>query len=446
MTINGENLSGYGLYSNNIYLTGSILIGDFTKSGNYLEYAAGNLSAVLNELDVTIDASNKIIANSSGLEIKSNSFDFKAITQNVGSIALDSANNKLAMGGYFTGGAGVSGIYDTVAIGADAATPDVYEYDSQTFSADITVSHIAGRDYIKRESSPEFITSANSKTTTIQYDFDDSSFTYGTSVERVRVVLYGAEPNGPHYPLDSHDFFSFLELGRASINIAQRTFIDHSNADSYYLKFEVYAKKDYDFGSIIFTETRFHVTNSTVGINKNGIFQQFGNGYVQPIGSGSSVGSGGSSSSTTSWNYITDNPFAGTAPDDFYGIGDSPTFAGATFTGDVNVGDNTLNLAEGFQLRRLEANTMMLTKIGTGGPEFSFISGGSDYTSAVMKIADHTVWHGGNLPNPVRPGQDVSFNKGTFADLLTANEGIASKSGVTISRGSFVTGIDNGVA
>jgi len=37
------NCSGYGLYSNKVFLTESILVGDLTKSGSYLEYSNGNL-------------------------------------------------------------------------------------------------------------------------------------------------------------------------------------------------------------------------------------------------------------------------------------------------------------------------------------------------------------------------------------------------------------------
>ena len=44
ITVDGIQLDGYGLFSRNVYLTGSILAGDITKEGNYVEYKDGVLT------------------------------------------------------------------------------------------------------------------------------------------------------------------------------------------------------------------------------------------------------------------------------------------------------------------------------------------------------------------------------------------------------------------
>ena len=73
-----SNASGYGLYTQNAFLTGSLVVGDLTKAGNYLEYSGGNLSGVFNDIDfdsntfslettnLRIDSQDEIIQIGSG--------------------------------------------------------------------------------------------------------------------------------------------------------------------------------------------------------------------------------------------------------------------------------------------------------------------------------------------------------------------------------------------
>src|SRR5699024_2990785 len=64
-TVNGASLSGDGYYSQNSYLTGNLIVGDLTKTDNYLAYENGNLSADLEDLYITdndgflLDTENK---------------------------------------------------------------------------------------------------------------------------------------------------------------------------------------------------------------------------------------------------------------------------------------------------------------------------------------------------------------------------------------------------
>jgi hypothetical protein len=50
-----SGVSGYGLYTSNAYLTGSLLVGDLTKTGNYLEFADGELDVNTTILKLTTD-------------------------------------------------------------------------------------------------------------------------------------------------------------------------------------------------------------------------------------------------------------------------------------------------------------------------------------------------------------------------------------------------------
>jgi hypothetical protein len=73
-----SNASGYGLYTQNAFLTGALVVGDLTKVGNYLEYSGGNLSGVFNDIDfdsntfslettnLRIDSQDEIIQIGSG--------------------------------------------------------------------------------------------------------------------------------------------------------------------------------------------------------------------------------------------------------------------------------------------------------------------------------------------------------------------------------------------
>jgi len=54
-----SNIEGYGLYAENTFLTGSLLVGDLSKAGNYLEYNGTDLNIVTDTFD--LEASNLYI-------------------------------------------------------------------------------------------------------------------------------------------------------------------------------------------------------------------------------------------------------------------------------------------------------------------------------------------------------------------------------------------------
>ena len=64
-----SNASGFGLFTENAFLTGSLVVGDLTKAGNYLEY------------------------NGSALNVVTGTFNLATPT-----LVIDSANNKIALG------------------------------------------------------------------------------------------------------------------------------------------------------------------------------------------------------------------------------------------------------------------------------------------------------------------------------------------------------------
>jgi hypothetical protein len=54
-----SNIEGYGLYAENTFLTGALLVGDLDKAGNYLEYNGTDLNIVTDTFD--LDASTLVI-------------------------------------------------------------------------------------------------------------------------------------------------------------------------------------------------------------------------------------------------------------------------------------------------------------------------------------------------------------------------------------------------
>lgn len=113
------NASGSGFYGENVFLTGSLLVGDLSKAGNYLEYDSGSLTAVLDELDVTIDSENYINASASGVEIGATAFMLDAsglLIDSTHGIEIGTAHEILNDNTFSLSGGVLSGDADSVAI------------------------------------------------------------------------------------------------------------------------------------------------------------------------------------------------------------------------------------------------------------------------------------------------------------------------------------------
>ncbi len=64
LTSTYSNVSGFGFFGDNTFLTGSLLVGDLSKAGNYLEYTGSTMNVVTDTFD--LDATDLDITNSNG--------------------------------------------------------------------------------------------------------------------------------------------------------------------------------------------------------------------------------------------------------------------------------------------------------------------------------------------------------------------------------------------
>jgi hypothetical protein len=76
-----SNASGYGLYTQNAFLTGALVVGDLTKTGNYLEYNGSSLNVVTDTFSLTvgsmtIDSTNGVVVDASNFFKQDSTFSF----------------------------------------------------------------------------------------------------------------------------------------------------------------------------------------------------------------------------------------------------------------------------------------------------------------------------------------------------------------------------------
>jgi hypothetical protein len=120
LTSTYSNVSGFGFFGDNTFLTGSLLVGDLSKSGNYLEYTGSTMNVVTDTFaltagSMTIDSTNGVVVDANNFFKQDSTFSF--------------------------GGGLLSGTSSTLAISGSGASINVSTFDLDATDLDITNSN-----------------------------------------------------------------------------------------------------------------------------------------------------------------------------------------------------------------------------------------------------------------------------------------------------------------
>jgi hypothetical protein len=120
LTSTYSNVSGFGFFGDNTFLTGSLLVGDLSKAGNYLEYTGSTMNVVTDTFaltagSMTIDSTNGVVVDSNNFFKQDSTFSF--------------------------GGGLLSGTSSTLAISGSGASINVSTFDLDATDLDITNSN-----------------------------------------------------------------------------------------------------------------------------------------------------------------------------------------------------------------------------------------------------------------------------------------------------------------
>ena len=120
LTSTYSNVTGFGFFGDNTFLTGSLLVGDLSKAGNYLEYTGSTMNVVTDTFaltagSMTIDSTNGIVVDANNFFKQDNTFSF--------------------------GGGLLSGTSSTLAISGSGASINVSTFDLDATDLDITNSN-----------------------------------------------------------------------------------------------------------------------------------------------------------------------------------------------------------------------------------------------------------------------------------------------------------------
>jgi len=120
LTSTYSNVSGFGFFGENTFLTGALLVGDLSKAGNYLEYTGSTMNVVTDTFaltagSMTIDSTNGVVVDSNNFFKQDSTFSF--------------------------GGGLLSGTSSTLAISGSGASINVSTFDLDATDLDITNSN-----------------------------------------------------------------------------------------------------------------------------------------------------------------------------------------------------------------------------------------------------------------------------------------------------------------
>jgi hypothetical protein len=327
----GTPLEGFGFASDNMYLTGQLLIGDISKAGTYLEYADGSLEAVLDRLYVETtnllidsenelltvgtvfsadggadevvliaDADNAITVDPSGVDIKSTAFRLKALDIDDAGLDINSLIPSISFLG--------EGAYESVVMSDGDALPGAVTETWDDSVADIDWT-----------------------TTTGMTGFIINSSTVDPDTDEFPVSVYG-DISPPQFATGEWGMEVLVTLARGNVLVFEsvssvRLFFSHNNRtqqsfelahipagdETYFLRVSVVVNgnivaPDPTPDEFVVSGIEFKQHRPKSVFNELGVLQRISESIV--IGLGSST-TGGSPiiSTTTAWNEVTNKPF-----------------------------------------------------------------------------------------------------------------------------------------